>query len=605
MTRAWQSFTAPIRDDDLPELWKLLTRGGRAMCVAFAFALLPFSFLCALAGNLDVERAVAFHVTAQAGAWTCCGLAKTRWGRRNASALLFTLVSVVNSAILLAGVQTLTGENPLRPFALLSPLLMASLAPWRPVLSLALAAEMAGVYLLSLRVAPDPTSGSVLAALGVALISGAAGALACQGHRRVWASLAGARAAADEARNAALAADRAKSEFLANMSHEIRTPLTAILGFTDELIDEATRSASGAGPDPALLTVKRNGHHLLAVVNDILDLSRIEAGKLSVESVSCSPMRIVADVVALLRPRAHEKQLRLETRIRGAIPEAITSDPTRLHQILVNLIGNAIKFTEHGGITVRLELLAGDAAGAGRLAIDVVDTGIGLSNEDQARIFEAFAQADASLTRRHGGTGLGLTISRALSRLLGGDLTVDSAPGRGSVFRATVTTGPLDGVRMLDAQPEPEPVARKAAAAEPATRAALRGRVLLAEDGPDNQALISLVLRRAGLEVELASDGQIAFEATLGARDRGAPFDLIVMDMQMPLMTGYEAAEALRREGFSIPILALTAQAMTGDREKCLEAGCNEYLSKPIDRVRLVEIVRELLESSKPESARS
>ncbi|MGH9888664.1 MAG: ATP-binding protein, partial [bacterium] len=442
MTRLWQRYATPIRDEDLPNLWKLLTRGGRLMCAGFAFALLPFSLVCALGGNLDPRRALVFHLTAQASAWACCGLAKTNWGQRHASALLFILVSVVNAALLLAGVQTLSGENPLRSLGLLSPLLMACLAPWRPSLSLALAAELAVIYLVSLRLAPDPTSGSAIASVGLCVMAGLTGAAACQSQRSVWASLHLARAAADDARNAALAADRAKSEFLANMSHEIRTPLTAILGFTDELIDEAARTGSAEGPDPALLTVRRNSHHLLAVVNDILDLSRIEAGKLTVENVSSSPLRILADVVSLLRPRALEKQLRLEMRLRGAIPETIHSDPTRLHQILVNLAGNAIKFTEHGGITMRLELLAAEGERGRLLAVDVVDTGIGLSSEDQSRVFEAFAQADASLTRRHGGTGLGLTISRALARRLGGDLTVESETGRGSVFRATIATGP-------------------------------------------------------------------------------------------------------------------------------------------------------------------
>jgi signal transduction histidine kinase/CheY-like chemotaxis protein len=602
MTRLWQRYATPIRDEDLPNLWVLLTRGGRLMCAGFAFALLPFSLVCAIGGNLDPRRAAIFHVTAQVSAWVCCGLAKTSWGRRHASALLFILVSVVNAALLLAGVQTLSGENPLRPLGLLSPLLMACLAPWRPSLSLALAAEMAAIYLVSLRLAPDPTSGSAFASVGLCVIAGLTGAAACQSHRSVWASLHLARAAADEARNAALAADRAKSEFLANMSHEIRTPLTAILGFTDELIDEAARTGNTGGPDPALLTVRRNSHHLLAVVNDILDLARIEAGKLSVENVPSSPLRILADVVSLLRPRAVEKQLRLETRLRGAIPETIQSDPTRLHQILVNLAGNAIKFTEHGGITMRLELLPADGAHGPLLAVDVIDTGIGLSGEDQTRVFEAFAQADASLTRRHGGTGLGLTISRALARRLGGDLTVESETGRGSVFRASVATGPLDGVRMLDEIPLPEappPVRPESSTGVPEL---LRGRVLLAEDGPDNQALISLVLRRAGLEVELASDGQIAFETAMAARERSEPFDLIVMDMQMPLMTGYEATAALRAEGIDVPILALTAQAMTGDRERCLAAGCNEYLSKPVDRVRLIALVSSLLEKRADES---
>jgi CheY-like chemotaxis protein len=267
-----------------------------------------------------------------------------------------------------------------------------------------------------------------------------------------------------------------------------------------------------------------------------------------------------------------------------------------LLQILVNLTGNAIKFTEQGGITLRLELLPPTASSEALLAFDVVDTGIGLALREQSRIFEAFAQADGSRNRLHGGSGLGLTISRALGRLLGGDLTVESAPGRGSVFRATVATGPLEGVRMLEAPVEIErPAPRSMAEAERAPKR-LRGRVLLAEDGVDNRALISLFLRRAGLVVEFACDGQTAVEMVLAADLAGQPFDLIVMDMQMPLMTGYEATAALRRDGFDRPILALTAQAMAGDREKCLAAGCNEYLSKPIDRERLVLLVGGLLQ---------
>ena len=596
MTRPWHSFIEPIRDEDLPDLRRLLTRGGRLMCATFAFALLPFSLVCALGGNLDPRRAAIFHLCAQAAAWACCGMAKTGWGQRHAAWLLFILVSVVNAALLLSGIQTLSGENPLRPIGLLAPLLMACLAPWRPSLSLALAAEMIAVYLISLRIAPDPTAGSALGSVGITVLAGVSGALACQTHRSVWASLHRAQAAADDACKAALAADRAKSEFLANMSHEIRTPLTAILGFTEELIDEGSRAVNAAGVDPALLTVKRNSQHLLAVVNDILDLSRIEAGKFTVEDVACEPMRIVSDVVALLRPRAVEKQLRLETRLRGPIPAEIRSDPTRLLQILVNLTGNAIKFTEHGGITLRLELLPATPTSGSLLAFDVVDTGVGLAPDEQTRIFEAFAQADASLTRRHGGTGLGLTISRALSRLLGGELTVESAPGRGSVFRAAVATGPLEGVRMLDVPDALEAHTQRAPVEPESPPERLTGRVLLAEDGADNQALISLVLRRAGLEVEVACDGQIAVETVVAAEERGEPFDLIVMDMQMPLMTGYEATAALRRDGYDLPILALTAQAMAGDREKCLAAGCNEYLSKPIDRERLVTLARGLLQ---------
>jgi len=565
--------------------------------VVYALLLLPLSLWLGLRAGLPTGSAVALQVITQAAIWGCCAASYRPQGRRHAESLLLAEVVLGNAAFIFTDVVT-HGVGPLHGAALLSPLVIGTFAPWRAEFALALGGAMVCVQALA--------HGFDVAPLVTAAASGLAGALGGRSHRLAWTSLANSGAAADDARNSALAADKAKSEFLANMSHEIRTPLTAILGFTDELIDEAERTGQTLGPDPALLTVRRNGHHLLAIVNDILDLARIEAGKMTVESVACEPLRIVADVVALMRPRALEKQLRLDVRLRGSVPEKIHCDATRLHQILVNLVGNAIKFTEHGGVTLRLELLpAGPERAQSLLAVDVVDTGIGLAPENYSRVFEAFAQADASLTLARGGTGLGLTISRALARLLGGDITVESSTSGGSVFRAAVATGSLEGVRRVDTATGPALRPTTPALAKPVFGEfqPLRGRVLLAEDGPDNQALISNLLRRAGLEVDLANDGQIACEKTLAAAEAGAPYDLIVMDMQMPLMTGYEATAALRRDGVTTPILALTAQAMTGDRDKCLEAGCDEYLSKPIDRARLLGLVREMLDkrSAEPE----
>jgi signal transduction histidine kinase/CheY-like chemotaxis protein len=589
VTRLWQTFTAPSGDAELPDLDRLLARGVRVAALVYALLLLPLSLVLALRAGAPALDAFGVLLAAQVGVWTCFAISRADTGRRNPETLLLALIVCGNAALILGDPSAGGRPSALHWAALFAPVIAASFAPWRGEYALGLGAIMALLESLGSGFAPAP--------IATALVAGVAGALASRSHRLAWGSLSKARAVADEARIAALAADKSKSEFLANMSHEIRTPLTAILGFTDELIDEAQRTGHALGPDPALLTVKRNGHHLLAIVNDILDLARIEAGKLTVENLPCAPLRIVADVVALLRPRAIEKQLRLDVRLRGAVPETIHCDAIRLHQILVNLVGNAIKFTEHGGVTLRLELLPASAERASLLAIDVVDTGIGLSPGDHSRIFQAFAQGDASLTRRHGGTGLGLTISRELARLLGGDITVESATS-GSVFRATIATGPLEGVRLLDAVAGDSLRPTTPATARPVMRELqpLRGRVLLAEDGPDNQALISSVLRRAGLDVDLANDGQIACEKALAAQEAGAPYELIVMDMQMPLMTGYEATAALRRDGMRVPILALTAQAMTGDRDKCLAAGCDEYLSKPIDRGRLIELVRELLE---------
>ena len=595
MTRLWQRFTAASGDEGLPDLDRLLARGVRVTAFVYACFLLPLSLVLALRAGVPGSLALALQVVTQAAIWACFAVSRSDTGRRRPEALLFAELLLGNAALVFGDAAARGGAGALHWAALFAPVIVASFAPWRGEFALALGAAMACLEVLA--------GGFVPAQIATALVAGVAGALASRSHRLAWGSLSTARSVADAARNAALAADKAKSEFLANMSHEIRTPLTAILGFTDELIDEAQRTGESVGPDPALLTVKRNGHHLLAIVNDILDLARIEAGKLTVENVPCAPLRIIADVVALLRPRAVEKQLRLDVRLRGAVPETIHCDATRLHQILVNLVGNAIKFTEHGGVTLRLELLPASAERASLLAIDVVDTGIGLAPENYARIFQAFAQADASLTRVHGGTGLGLTISRALARLLGGDIEVESSSAGGSVFRATVATGSLDGVRMVDTASGPSLRPTTPALARPAFRELepLRGRILLAEDGPDNQALISSLLRRAGLDVDLANDGQIACEMTLAAQEAGAPYELIVMDMQMPLMTGYEATAALRRDGVRIPILALTAQAMSGDRDKCLAAGCDEYLSKPIDRGRLLDRVRELLDKQRAE----
>ena len=586
----WQRFVAPDADAELGDLDRLLARGVRVAALVHALVLLPLSLAIGLWAGFPPARVFAPQL-AQPAIWICYALSLRVSKTRHVEWLLFATVVCGSAALIGADGGTAPGAAALHWTALFAPVFATAFTACRAEFALGLGAAIALLEAVFGGFAPVP----IVAALG----SGAAAALATRSHRLVWATLQDAREAADLARNAALDADKAKSEFLANMSHEIRTPLTAILGFTDELIDEAERTGESLGPDPALITVKRNGHHLLAIVNDILDLARIEAGKLTVDHVPCGPLRIVADVVALLRPRAVEKQLRLDVRLRGSVPESIQSDPTRLHQILVNLVGNAIKFTEHGGVTLRLELLPVDGQRtAPLLAIDVIDTGIGLGSADPAHIFEAFAQGDASLTRKHGGTGLGLTISRALARLLGGDLMVESTSATGSVFRATVATGALESVRLIDTMNTGALRPTTPAVSRPAPRelTPLRGRVLLAEDGPDNQALISSVLRRAGLEVELANDGQIACEKVAAAAEAGAPYDLVVMDMQMPLMTGYEATAALRREGVTTPILALTAQAMAGDRDKCLAAGCDEYLSKPIDRGRLIDLVRELLE---------
>ncbi|MCC7145842.1 MAG: PAS domain S-box protein [Phycisphaeraceae bacterium] len=392
--------------------------------------------------------------------------------------------------------------------------------------------------------------------------------------------------ALQQAKLAAENASRAKSEFLANMSHEIRTPMTAILGFAELLQDGAMSQEERLDH---LATIRRNGEHLLSLINDILDLSKIEAGKMQVELISCDPLQVIEGVVALMRARATQKKLDLRVRYQGPLPATMQSDPVRLRQILLNLVGNAVKFTAEGYV----ELVVGyeeSEAHEGRLRVEVHDTGPGIEAGTFRELFEPFTQADSSTSRQFGGTGLGLTISKRLAGILQGDIQVRSTVGKGSCFTLRVPTGPVAKPQLRRTPAELDRPAAEAGP-RPEWEQSLSGRVMLAEDGPDNQRLIAYLLRKAGLEVEVAEHGQRAYEQTLEAWRRGQPFDVVLMDMQMPVMDGYEAVAKLREAGYRGVIVALTAHAMEGDREKCLQAGCDDYATKPIDRRRLLETV--------------
>jgi signal transduction histidine kinase len=389
------------------------------------------------------------------------------------------------------------------------------------------------------------------------------------------------------AKDAAEAANRAKSEFLANMSHEIRTPMTAILGFSETLLTDGVER-----PDDdriALETILRNGQHLLSIINDILDLSKIEAGKMHIERVACSPAQIAEEVVSLMRVRAEAKDIRLALAYASQIPATIDSDELRIRQILTNLVGNAIKFTEQGEVRLELALVAGPA-GQPRLAMRVIDTGIGIEPDQLERLFVSFEQADTSTTRRFGGTGLGLVISRRMARLLGGDIHVTSEPGVGSCFELWLAVEPVAPGALRDHSPRATLSSPEGAAIEPGALAGLR--ILLAEDGPDNQWLISHLLKKAGADVAVVENGQLLIAAAVAAREDGRPYDLVLTDMQMPVLDGYAAATRLRELGFTCPIIALTAHAMDGDRARCLAAGCNDYATKPIQKAALIETLR-------------
>ncbi len=393
--------------------------------------------------------------------------------------------------------------------------------------------------------------------------------------------------ALEQAERQAQAASRAKSEFLANMSHEIRTPMTAILGYTELMLDF---DQSPSERLDCIQTIHRNAQHLLAIINDILDLSKVEAGRMTAERIPCSVLKVVEEAASLTRDHAIANNLTFDVKYVGPIPETVVTDPIRLQQILINLTSNAVKFTEMGGVRLQVSMADDPGAANPHLRFDIIDTGVGLTAEQQDKLFRPFTQADMSTTRRFGGTGLGLAITKHLTQLLGGDVTVQSAEGRGSTFAATIETGPLTGVRMLDDPLETQKGSTHQGDLREGTVAELTGRILLAEDGLDNQRLISVVLRKAGAEVVVAENGRLAADKALAAVDAGEPFDLILMDMQMPELDGCAATAELRTAGYARPIVALTAHAMESDRSKCLDAGCNDFITKPVDRTKLLRL---------------
>jgi signal transduction histidine kinase len=377
----------------------------------------------------------------------------------------------------------------------------------------------------------------------------------------------------------ALDVSNIKNQFLANMSHEIRTPLTAILGYAELLhtreLDENDRYVHAN-------TIHRNAEHLLDLINDILDLSKIEAGRMAIVPQPTDLKLAFADVTELLRWKASEKGISLTTELARDLPATITVDALRFRQILVNIIGNAVKFTQVGSVRVHA------ARGEGNtLRIAVADTGVGIPREQLPILFDRFQQGDASMTRRFGGTGLGLAISKKLAGMMGGDIHVASTLGEGSTFTITIMAPPCEAAtHALPTPPQPQPASSPAGAGE----LPLSGlRILYAEDGPDNQRLISLLLRKGGAEVTVVEHGLLLVDMMIRASREGQAFDLVLSDMQMPEMDGYAATRRLRELGFTTPILALTAHAMSGEREKCMDAGCTGFLTKPIDRAALIK----------------
>ncbi len=383
----------------------------------------------------------------------------------------------------------------------------------------------------------------------------------------------------EQSQEEARVANELKSRFLANMSHEIRTPMTAIIGYADILKQTLDDGFDQSGLPNSVVAIHRNAQHLLVIINDILDLSKIEAGELDVEIRPTTPKTIVEQALATIQPSAQRKNIEVKVDCESTLPRFIQTDPTRLRQIVLNFLSNAVKFTAEGSVAVTV------ACDLERelLSIAVADTGIGLSDEQIQALseFKAFHQADQSTTRQYGGTGLGLCVSNMLAEKLGGFIDIESTLGQGSVFSITVPTGPLAHPTANDLHQS---------VAHPSHKVDLTGlRILLAEDCEDSQRLIRHFLEQVGASIEIASNGRVAVDRILNSPDQPV-FDVILMDMQMPELDGYEATQVLRNRGTTTPIIALTAHAMPTDRQRCLDAGCDTYCAKPIEREALISV---------------
>lgn len=385
-----------------------------------------------------------------------------------------------------------------------------------------------------------------------------------------------------EAKTMAVSANLAKTQFLANMSHEIRTPLSAILGFAELLLNPDLNYEERV---QSINTICRSGEQLLKLIDEILDISKVEAGHLDIEEIEVDLASLLNDLKTLLGIKAQAKGIGLDFILNRPLPKRVKTDPTRLRQILLNMISNAIKFTQRGSVKLEIEWHEQDK----NLRFRVRDTGVGISQEQAEKLFQPFVQVDSSTTRRFGGTGLGLALSRKLAQALGGNVYLEnSKAGIGSVFVIDLLTQPIEGTAYLQKiedilRTEQKPIVNEEVES-------LEGiKVLLVEDAPINQILIGRFLTGAGAQVDFADNGVEGVKKAMSG-----DYGVVLMDIQMPEMDGYEATTTLRKQGYKRPIIALTAHALKEDRDRCLQVGCSDHLTKPIDRKKLISQISHL-----------
>lgn len=393
-------------------------------------------------------------------------------------------------------------------------------------------------------------------------------------------------------------ASKSKSAIVANISHEIRTPMTSILGYA-ELMSSLVDNEEALN---YLSTIRRNGDFLLGIINDILDLSKIEAEKLDIDFDYFDVSDVLNDVHSVMEIRANEKGLCLAVEYVGQIPESIRSDSKRLRQILINLVGNAIKFTASGCVTIKVSYTDSASAWqhtqpqphAAQLRFAVIDSGIGMSREQQERLFQPFSQGDSLITQKFGGTGLGLAISKRLAEMLNGEIQVESKINKGSTFTLTIAPGEVKARNFKPLNAQKVSLSHATVADQKVAEQKLDAHVLIVDDRRDIRFLSSRIVVTAGGQVTEAEDGLQAIEVFKRATAQGVTFDVILLDLQMPNLNGYETATELRKLGYANPIIALTADAMQGDMTRCIEAGCNYHISKPINKAELLRLIFEL-----------